>query len=118
VLLVSGRVTNDGGDVVRKYAKKDDNHNRIAEVFEINGATVLDMSPLGDGAPDMAIGFLGHNILIEAKNGSLPKSKQQLTDDEEKFHAAWRGTIVIIHNELEAQQLMSTMRRQARLNLI
>ena len=103
---------------MRKYAKKDDNHNRIAEVFEINGASVCDTSALGDGKIDMIIGFLGHNILIEAKNGALPKSKQQLTDGEEKFHAAWRGTIVIIHNELEAQQLMNTMRHQSRLNLI
>ena len=99
---------------MRKHAKKDDNHNRIAEVFEINGATVLDMSPLGDGAPDMCVGFLGNNILVEVKNGALPKSKQQLTPDEEKFHAAWRGTIVTIHNEIEALQLINFLRKKER----
>lgn len=64
------------------YAKrKDNNHNEITAALVAAGATVADLSRLGDGAPDILVYTgLWTPIEIKSRNG-------QLTDDEETW---WR----------------------------
>lgn len=92
--------------MVRRAARKDANHNLIAEFFKSAGATVADTSQLGNGFPDMVIGIYGLNLLIEVKDGDKPPSKQQLTDDEFKFFHNWKGWVQVVHSIEDAKRVL------------
>ena len=52
------------------------------------------MQPLhtvGQGCPDLLVGYRGLNILIEVKDGKLSPSRQKLTQDEHDWMMGWRG---------------------------
>lgn len=51
---------------------------------------------IGDGFPDLAVGWRGVTYLLEVKDGSKPKSKRTLTPDEQKFHNEWRGAAAVV----------------------
>lgn len=91
---------------MRKRARKDDNHHDIANVFIKAGASVLDMSQLGDGAPDIAVGYRNQNIFIEIKDGSKPPSKRKLTPDEVEFQQTWQGRYEVVKNTDEALKIL------------
>lgn len=82
---------------MRRAAKKDDNHNEIADALRQCGCSVLDLSGVGGGCPDMLVGRHNENILIEVKR---PKAKGQqagkLTEPQEKFLAAWKGQAYVV----------------------
>jgi len=56
------------------------------------GATVLDLSQVGFGCPDILVGFRRRNFLVEIKN---PDTYGKLSDDQNEFHDAWRGEILL-----------------------
>jgi len=82
---------------MRVRARKDANHTQIVKEFRDAGASVLDTAQLGKGAPDILIGYQGHNVAIEIKDGSKPPSKRLLTTDEAQFHDDWQGWIEIVY---------------------
>lgn len=94
---------------MRKAAKKDNNHNSIAELFRKLGWSWFDTHQLGHGFPDGVAGKHGVNILVEIKDGSLPPSKRKLTDDEKDFHDLWRGDVRIIKSSDEVIALHAKM---------
>ena len=47
---------------MRRAARKDDNHNEIVRAFIGVGAVVIDLSGVGDGVPDILVGFRGQKI--------------------------------------------------------
>jgi hypothetical protein len=55
------------------------------------------------------VGMRNNNVLVEIKDGSLPPSKRKLTPDELKFHADWRGKVVVINNIDEVVELIKNM---------
>lgn len=81
---------------MRRAARTDANHAEIVKAFRSLGCSVLDLSRLGGGCPDILVGMgMRHNVLVEIKDGSKPPSARKLTDDEEAFFKAWRGAVVI-----------------------
>jgi len=94
---------------MRKFARKDGNHKEIIAAFRSFGATVFDTASLGSGFPDIVVGMRNNNVLVEIKDGSLPPSKRKLTPDELKFHADWRGKVVVINNIDEVVELIKNM---------
>lgn len=91
-----------------KLARVDANQPAIVEALRKMGASVLHLHTIGKGAPDIAIGYKGKNALIEIKDGSKPPSARQLTEDEKKFHAEWRGQVAIINSVDEAIDFIKT----------
>ncbi len=55
------------------------------------GASVQCLHTVGQGCPDLVIGFRGVTLLAEVKNG-----KAGLTPDEQAWHAEWRGQVCIL----------------------
>lgn len=81
---------------MRRRAKVDANQAQVVAALRAVGATVLHLHTLGDGAPDLAVGFRGVTYLLEVKDGSKPPSARRLTPDEERWHAAWRGQSAVV----------------------
>jgi hypothetical protein len=92
---------------MRLKARKDANHNSIADLFLAAGASVTDTSQLGKGFPDMVVGIYGINILIEVKDGEKVPSKQKLTDAEFEFFSKWKGWVAVVRDDQDAQNIIS-----------
>lgn len=82
----------------RRSHRQDSNHGAIRSAFEGLGCSVADLSALGNGCPDILVGLGGLCIPVEIKDGSKFPSKRRLTDDETKWHAAWKGGVKIVEN--------------------
>ena len=91
---------------MRQVARIDKNQPAIVQALRGMGAEVLHTHTLGKGAPDIIVGHHGVNYLFEIKDPAQPKSKRHLTDDEQEFHARWRGTVYVIESFEDAQKIL------------
>ena len=71
--------------------KTDANQASIVAVLRAVGATVVDLSAVGKGCPDLLVGFRGATFLLEVK-----ARKGRTTPDQDIFYAWWRGAPVAI----------------------
>jgi hypothetical protein len=83
---------------MRKYGRKDNNQKSIENACLKIGASIIDMSPLGNGNPDLCVGFRGVNYLFEIKNGSKPPSQRKLTPLEYVFYRTWQGHVYTVYS--------------------
>ncbi len=65
----------------------DVNQKEIVQALRQLGATVTDLSMVGQGCPDLLVGFRLKTYLIEIKRDS----KAKLTPAQVKWHDDWRG---------------------------
>lgn len=78
---------------MRRYGKPDANQSQIVEALRgIPECSVVLLSSVGNGCPDVLVGFRGFNFLVEIKNpetkhGEKPETIKRQAD----FKAAWRG---------------------------
>jgi hypothetical protein len=72
---------------IRRYGHRDENHTPIQRALERLGVSVLDLSPLGNDAPDMLCGFRAFDQLLEIKRDHRSK----LSEGQVRFHRTWRG---------------------------
>jgi hypothetical protein len=61
---------------------------------------------VGDGCPDLLVGFKGANFLLEIKDGLKSPSKRRLTPDQQNWHELWVGQVAIVTNCAEAIALL------------
>ena len=87
---------------MRRAARTDRNHKEIVKGLRQTGCTVLDLSAVGNGCPDIMVGRAGYNWLFEIKDGEKPKSARQLTMMEKAFFANWRGNVQVVNSLDEA----------------
>lgn len=80
----------------------DNNQTLIVKALRDMGCSVLILSDIGKGCPDIMIGYRGKNYLVEIKNGKRPPSAQALTPAEILFFERWMGQVDIICCEEEA----------------
>jgi hypothetical protein len=81
----------------------DANQNEIVKTLrQIPGVSVAITSALGNGFPDLVVGFRGRNFLLEIKDGQKKPSQQQLTPEEAAWHLQWRGKVSVVKNIDEA----------------
>lgn len=85
-------------------AKKiDDNQREIVSALRRCGAIVQSLASVGDGVPDLLVGYKRQTYLIEVKDGSKPPSARQLTHDQILWHVEWcGGPLCVVHNVDEA----------------
>ena len=77
-----------------KYGKSDGNQAEIIEALRgIDGCSVQVLSAVGDGCPDVMVGYRGFNFLFEIKDPDQPKHRHELTDDQRIFHDEWNGQV-------------------------
>ena len=93
---------------MRAY-RVDANQKEIVEAFRAMGATVMHTHTVGNGAPDIVVGYQKKNYLFEIKDGTKPKSAQKLTDQEKEFHKLWKGQVRIISDVTEVVEIMNAL---------
>ena len=71
------------------YYKKrvDENQKQIIHTFIALGASVLNLSRVGEGCPDILIGYKNVSCLVEIKRNE----QSRYTDSQVKFMQNWRG---------------------------
>jgi hypothetical protein len=98
-------------------AKKDENHDEIAEALKaIPGVTVQSLHAVGGGCTDLLVGVAGRNLLIEVKPGpGLTKDKRRwvLNATQEDWHRAWTGQKCVVWTAAEAVAVVIAAMREA-----
>jgi hypothetical protein len=83
---------------MRLKARTDANQREIVEALRAIGCSVLVLSAIGKGCPDILVGYASKNYLLEIKDGVKKSSNRRLTPDEERFHWEWRGQVCVVEN--------------------
>lgn len=91
---------------MRRAAKVDANQAEIVADLRAIGATVQLLHAVGEGCPDILVGFRGSNRLIEIKDGNKPPSARKLTPAQEDWHASWRGQVAVAENIEQALSII------------
>ena len=80
---------------MRRAAAVDANQSAIVAALRKAGCTVQPLHSVGQGCPDLLVGRLGVNYLIEVKDGSKPPSARKLTSHQVEWHGGWNGRVAI-----------------------
>jgi hypothetical protein len=76
----------------RYQGSKDRNHDAIVADFESLGCTVAGLIDTGiPGWPDLVVGCVGVDHLVEVKNPETRYGQAGLTPEQSAFAASWRG---------------------------
>lgn len=70
----------------------DANQAAVVAALRAAGATVQHLHEVGQGCPDLLVGFRGRNYLVEIKNAAAGGS---LNAEQVKWHRAWRGHVAV-----------------------
>lgn len=90
---------------------RDSNHRVVADAFARAGCSVLELTQVGAGCPDLCIGIGGRTFLVEVKDGSKPPSRRALRKTQVDFIASWRGSpIHVVTGPVEAWNLANLLR--------
>lgn len=85
-----------------RAARVDRNQAEIVAGLRKAGATVQPLHRVGDGCPDLLIGYRGQNYLIEVKDGQKTPSKRGLRQNQVEWHDQWRGQVAVAENITQA----------------
>jgi Holliday junction resolvase len=91
---------------MRQRAKIDDNQPEIVKALQQIGCSVQSLAACGKGVPDLLIGYRGHNILLEVKDGAKTASRKKLTPDQLIWHALWSGQVAVVSTVDEALKMV------------
>ena len=85
---------------MRRANRVDYNQSVIVESLRKAGAYVRIVT-MGDGVPDLLVGYKGFTLLLEVKDGDKPPSQRKLTTAEQKFFDEWTGGILAVVESVE-----------------
>lgn len=87
---------------MRRAARIDANQSLIIGALLRCGASVQTLAAVGQGVPDLLVGFRGRNLLLEVKDGTKPPSARKLTPDQVEWHGAWKGQVIVVESVEQA----------------
>ena len=85
-----------------RAARIDANHEQVVSALRAAGASVQSLANVGNGVPDLLVGFQGKTLLMEVKDGRKTPSERRLTDDQIRWHGAWNGGPLAIVDGVDA----------------
>ena len=91
---------------MRRAAKIDRNQPEIVNALRLAGASVQLLHSVGEGCPDILIGYRGVNILAEIKDHEASNTDRKLRPRQVEWHAAWRGQAAVIETVGQALALI------------
>ena len=91
-----------------KYgAKKDANHGEVVDALIRFGASVLDISSLGCGAPDLVVWCRGGWHLCDVKNRKTGYGRRGLNPRQQEWAAKWKGgPVTLLYSIDDAKALV------------
>jgi len=95
---------------MRRRAAVDANQSEIVAALRAVGGSVVDLSSVGAGCPDVLCGYRGVNYAVEIKDGDKFKSQRKLTPAQSLFHACWRGQICVVETVDEALRAIGAVK--------
>lgn len=100
----------------RPVARRDGNHAEAVGWFRDLGCSVAELPHAGiPGFPDLVVGCLGVNHLVEVKDPRTAYGRAGLSASQTAFNAEWRGEKMVAVSSIdEAAALVSNWRRGAR----
>jgi hypothetical protein len=93
---------------MRRAAAVDGNHREIVRALEQIGASVQSLATIGDGCPDLLVGYHGRNWLMEIKDPRQDPCKRELRPDQRRFFIRWRGQVAKIETVDQAIALVTS----------
>jgi len=94
-----------------RAAKIDANHEQVVSALRAAGASVQTLAAVGKGVPDLLVGYQGKTLLLEVKDGRKPPSARRLTEDQLKWHGAWRGgPLAVVDGPDAALRMLGVMK--------
>lgn len=101
-----------------RYARRtDDNHSEVVKALRALGWSVLDLSRVGGGCPDLLAARNGTTVLVEVKRPAAPSMGKDgyarrgkpgaLEESQEAFRAEWKGRVVVLRTIHDAASLSS-----------
>ena len=91
---------------MRRAARTDANQDAIVRALEKTGATVQSLGAVGSGCPDLLVGRLGINVLLEVKQPGEKIRTDERGEKQRTFHASWRGQVAVVRDEFEAMEVV------------
>lgn len=71
---------------MRRAARVDANQGTIVAALRAAGCFVQSLAMVGQGCPDLLVGYRGKWFVMEVKDGAKAPSDRRLTQDEKKWH--------------------------------
>lgn len=90
---------------MRRAARVDGNQAEIVAGLRKFGATVQSLAPIGNGCPDILVGWRNRCFVIEIKDpeqNHKMDSFKALTEDQHKWHFLWQGQVDVVWTLEEA----------------
>ncbi len=78
---------------MRRAHAVDENQAGLVRALRQLGCSVQSLAGVGNGVPDLAVGWKQRNYLFEVKDGSKIPSQRKLTPLEVEWHRDWRGEV-------------------------
>ena len=95
---------------MRRAARVDANQTDIMRALRKIGCVLQDLSSVGGGCPDLAVGWRGKLVMLEVKDGSKAPSARVLTPAQVEWHERWQGMPVrVVMSPAEAIQAVQEM---------
>jgi hypothetical protein len=82
--------------MARRAGRTDANHGAIIAVGRYVGATMVPTGGVGDGFPDVVVGWRGETLLVEIKDGSRVPSERKLKPSQIEWQREWKGRPVFV----------------------
>jgi hypothetical protein len=96
-----------------RRARVDISQAPIVKTLRQIGASVEPrLSRIGQGVPDLLVGWRGVNVLLETKTGERDCDRK-LTGHEQAWHEKWAGQVAIVSTPDEAVNAVLKAARQA-----
>ena len=90
------------------YAHRiDANQNEIVAAFERLGCSVIDLSAVGKGVPDLAVSVFLQTVLVEVKT-----LEGELEPSQIRFHRESKAWIEVARTLEDVERIVAAMRRQ------
>jgi len=80
----------------------DRNQALIVKALREAGCSVQPLHSVGDGCPDLLVGFAADNFLFEVKDPAQEPNKQRLSPTQKAWHENWRGFVHVVKTPEEA----------------
>jgi len=84
-----------------RAAKVDGNHAEIVDALRAMGCSVQSLAKVGNGCPDVVVGWRGRNVLLEIK-----QEGETFTPAQKKWHAEYQGRAHVVRSIQEAVMVL------------